>query len=382
MKMKINFFAFNVFFATTILLSCKTIRPIVYNLPDQKDAKRFPYRAIQQAPLSSVFYFMKYPKTPEFIHDIKVENKAINSTGIPLNEFVKLHKTISFIIIRNDSILYEYYDDNHSAQTNVTSFSIAKSYITMLIGIAIHEGFIKNEYEPVTNYITEWKNKAGYKLITIKDLLRHTSGLRFTKSLLNPNSDQAQFYYGTDLRKKILTSVIKEPPGLHFDYQSENPSLLAIILERATGRTVSQYLQEKIWTQIGTEAPALWSTDRKDSLAIEKVFCCLNARTLDFAKSARLLLNKGNWEGKQLIPEVWLEKATAKTNEAGGKISYGYNLGLGPAAYNSFFLIGLYGQFLYLYPKKNIIIARFGNADINYNPNYWKEIMLQLIDQL
>ncbi len=382
MNVKINLPAFIMFFTIISVLSCKIIRPIVYNLPDEKDAKRFPYRTIQQALPSSVFYFMNNAETPQFIHDIKVENKAINSTGIPLNEFVKLHKTISFVIIRNDSILYEYYTSNYSAQTNVTSFSIAKSYITMLIGIAIHEGNIKNEYEPITNYITEWKNKAGYNLITIKDLLRHTSGFRFTKNLLNPYSDQIQFYYGTDLRKYILSSVINEPPGLHFDYQSENPSLLAIILERATGKTVSQYLQEKIWTQIGTEAPAIWSTDRTDSLAIEKVFCCLNARTLDFAKFARLLLNKGNWEGKQLIPEQWLEKAVTKTNEAGGKISYGYNLGLGPALYNSFFLIGFYGQFLYVYPKKNIIIARFGNADINYNPNYWKEIMLQLIDQL
>ena len=286
------------------------------------------------------------------------------------------------IEIRNDSLLYEYYAANYSATKNVTSFSIAKSYITMLVGIAINEGLIKNVNDPVTDYIIEWKNKPGYNLFTIKDLLRHTSGLKFTENIFNPESDQLQFYYGTSLRKNILASTVKEPPGKHFDYQSENPSLLALIIERTTGNTVSNYLQQKIWSQIGTEAPALWSTDRKDSAAIEKAFCCLNARTLDFAKFARLLLNKGNWNGKQIIPRHWIEECTTSTTENGGKITYGYNLGLGPAAYNSFYPIGLYGQLLYIYPKKNLIIVRFGNSDINYNPNYWKEIMIQLIDQL
>lgn len=353
-----------------------------YNLPDEKDAKRFHYRTVLPAPDSSIFSFTKATDTPDVIKRIRIENKSINATGVTLNQFVKLHKTISFAIIRNDSLLYEYYANNYSATKNVTSFSIAKAYITMLVGIAINEGYIKSGNDPITDYIKEWKDKPGYNLITIKDLLRHTSGLKFTENMFNPESDQLQFYYGTTLRKNILASTIREQPGLHFDYQSENPSLLALIIERTTGTTVSNYLQQKIWGQIGTEAPALWSTDRKDSAAIEKAFCCLNARTLDFAKFARLLLNKGNWNGRQIIPYQWIKESINRTTENGGKISYGYNMGIGPVAYNSFYPIGLYGQLLYIYPAKNIIIVRFGNADINYNPNYWKEMMLQLIDQL
>ena len=377
------FFSIALFqFVTTILFSCKIIKPVFYNLPDEKDAQRFPYRTVMQSPDSTVFNFINTRDTLEQIKRIRVENKSINSTGVNLNQFVKLHKTISFAIIRNDSLLYEYYSGNYSSAKNVTSFSIAKSYITMLVGIAINEGFIKNVNDPVTDYITEWKNKSGYNLITIKDLLRHTSGLKFTENIFNPESDQLQFYYGSSLRKNILASTIKEPTGQHFDYQSENPSLLALIIERTTGNSVSNYLQQKIWSQIGTEAPALWSTDRKDSAAIEKAFCCLNAHTLDFAKFARLLLNKGNWNGKQIIPKFWIEECINSTTENGGKITYGYNLGIGPAAYNSFYPVGLYGQLLYIYPKRNLIIVRFGNVDINYNPNYWKEIMIQLIDQL
>lgn len=166
-----------------------------------------------RSPDSAIFIFKKSTDTPDEIKEIRVENKSMNSTEVSLNQFVKLHKTISFAIIRNDSLLYEYYADNYSATSNVSSFSIAKSYITILIGIAIDEGYIKSVSDPITNYITEWKYKPGYNLITIKDLLRHTSGLKFTENIFNPESDQLQFYYGTTLRKNILASTIKEPPG-------------------------------------------------------------------------------------------------------------------------------------------------------------------------
>lgn len=380
--MKLSFFIVLCSFAILLLCSWKIVKPIYYNLPDEKDAARFPFRTVMPSPVSAIFNFEKTADTLAEIKRIRVDNKSMNSIAVALNEFVKLHRTISFGIIRNDSLMYEYYAPDYSAQRNVTSFSIAKAYITMLIGIAIDEGLIKSVNDPVTDYIKEWKDKPGYQLITIKDLLRHTSGLKFTKNIFNPESDQLQFYYGTRLRKDILSSTIKEPPGLHFDYQSENPSLLALIIERVTGNTVSHFLQTKIWSQIGTEAPALWSTDRKDGSAIEKAFCCLNARTMDFAKFARLLLNKGNWNGKQIISSQWIDECTSSTTEYGGKVSYGYNMGIGPAAYNSFYPIGLYGQLLYIYPKKNLIIVRFGEADIHYNPNYWKEIMLRLVDQL
>lgn len=158
--------------------------------------------------------------------------------------------------------------------------------------------------------------------------------------------------------------------------------LLALVLEKASGMSVSDYLEKKIWSQIDMEADAIWNTDRPDSLAIEKAFCCLNARTLDFAKFGRLLLNQGNWNGKQIIPKSYIIEATTPSTNNGGKETYGYNIGIGPKKYGTFFPIGLYGQLIYIYPAHNIIIVRFGDAALKYNPNYWKEIMLQIIDQL
>ncbi|MDB5014088.1 MAG: CubicO group peptidase beta-lactamase class family [Daejeonella sp.] len=364
------------------LPSCQVVRPFYYNIPDEKDGKRFPFRVIGASALSEVFRFKIGSDTLDEIKNLKVESKTFNSSAVTLDEFVKLHKTLSFLIIRNDSILYQHYAKDLDETTKVASFSIAKAYVAMLIGIAINDKLIKGVDQPITDFLPEWKMKTGYSNITIKNLLKHTSGLKFTTSTMNPMSDQAQFYYTESLRKRILNAQIEEPPGLDFNYQSENTALLGLILERVTGKTVSAYLEQKIWTQIGTEAPANWSTDSDDSLAIEKSFCCLNARTVDFAKFARLLLNHGDWEGKQIVPASWIANATARTTRDGEKSTYGYGMGLGPKEYGSFYPIGLYGQLLYIYPKKNILIIRFGNSTVPYVPDYWKQVMLQIVDQL
>lgn len=363
-------------------ISCDIFRPVVNGLPKEKDDTKNPFRSISNNSGKMPFYFNRSNDTLSQIKKILIENKGLDASAVPLNEFVKLHKTISFVIIRNDSILYEYYRPDYSAAINVTSFSVSKSFVTMLIGIAIQEGKIKSVNEPITDIIPELKDRGGFENITIKNLLQHTSGIKFTKQLLNPWSDQSEFYYATDLRKRILDVKVYEPPGMHFDYQSENTMLLALILERSTQMPVSKYLEEKIWSQIDTEAPATWNTDRSDSLAIERAFCCLNARTLDFAKFGRLLLNHGSWDGKQIVPRKWVEEATRSSFSEGGKVTYGYNLGIGPTKYKSFFPIGLYGQFIYVYPARNLLIIRFGDRDIEYNPNYWKNVMLQIIDEL
>ncbi|MDB5119644.1 MAG: beta-lactamase [Sphingobacteriales bacterium] len=362
--------------------SCVLLRPFVYNLPDEKDAKRFSYRVVNASDPSDIFNFKAVADTLPEIARLKVENRTFNSSAVTLNEFVKLHRTLSFMIIRNDSILYKYYAKDMGEETRVASFSISKAYVSVLIGIAINDGLIKGVNQPIIDFIPEWKFKNGYQLITIKNLLKHTSGLKFTISMINPLSDQTQFYYNDGLRKRILNAQIEEEPGLHFNYQSENTALLGLILERTTGKTLSAYMEEKIWKRIGTEAPAYWSVDSDDSTAIEKSFCCLNARTVDFAKFARLLLKNGNWEGKQIVPAKWIMDATSRTTEGGGKTTYGYGMGLGPKEYGSFYPIGLYGQLLYVYPKKNIILVRFGNSTVPYVPDYWKEVMLQIIDQL
>lgn len=385
MKTKLSLF-FGITILACFVSSCRSIhnitRPLLQGIPDENDATENYFRTVYNDTLNVPFHFIGENNADNLVGKMLIEDKTLDASAVSLNDFVKLHKTISFAIIRNDSVLYEYYAPDYTWESNVTSFSIAKSFVAMLVGIAIEEGKIKSVNQSIADYLHEFADNADIRRITIKNLLQHTSGIKFTKEMLNPWSDNAEFYYSDNLRERALDFDVKEPSGQRFDYQSENAMLLALILERATGMSLSQYLEKKIWSRIGTSAPATWNTDRNDSLAIEKAFCCLNARTMDFAKFGRLLLHKGNWNGTQIIPEDFVRDAATPSINDGGKLTYGYNMGIGPLKYGSFFPIGLFGQLIYVYPAHNIIIVRFGEGGLTYHPNYWKSIMLQIIDQL
>ena len=252
---------------------------------------------------------------------IKVDDRNIDPSGVELDSMVKLHNTLSFMIVRNDTILYEYYASKYNDSSTVSSFSVAKTFVSTLIGIAIQEGKIKSVHQPITDFIPEFTDKR-FRQIAIENLLKHTSGIRFSKQRYNPNSDNAQFYYTTTLREKMLESKIEEPPGLHFNYASENYQLLGLIIERATHETLSHYLQEKLWKPLGMEHDAFWNIDNKTDSGIEKAFCCLNATTHDFAKLGRLFLNNGNWNGKQIVSAQWVKKATQPDTTDAGKFNF------------------------------------------------------------
>tara|TARA_R110000868_G_scaffold404509_1_gene682764 strand:+ start:2666 stop:3652 length:987 start_codon:yes stop_codon:yes gene_type:complete len=313
---------------------------------------------------------------------IGLTNRDFNSTNVSLDSLVRLHKTVSFLIIRNDTVLYEYYKEPYMDTTLVSTFSMVKPMVSTLIGIAIEEGKIGSVEDNIIDYLPEYKGIKGWDKIKIRNLLHHTSGIRFTDGKFSLTSDNAKYYWGNDLREELLNVELELAPDTQFKYSSVNTQLLGRVLEEATKGSVASYLQEKIWKPLGMEAPAFWSLDRDDEKAMEKVFCCLQARTIDLAKFGRLYLNNGNWEGKQIVPKQWVEYSTHSDPSGNNKHYYNNNWGLGPAKYGSYFAIGLYGQFLYLYPEKNIMIVRFGNTDTSYHPNYWKETFLQIIDQL
>jgi len=141
-------------------------------------------------------------------------------------------------------------------------------------------------------------------------------------------------------------------------------------------------LETKIWKPLGMEAPAYWSLDNDNENGMEKSFCCLQARAIDYAKFGRLYLNEGKWEGEKIISRDWVSQSTHSDPENNNRLNYNYNWGIGPLKYGSFYAVGLYGQYLYLFPKKNIQIVRFGDAELSYNPSYWLDIFIQIIDQL
>jgi CubicO group peptidase (beta-lactamase class C family) len=349
-------------------------------LPDQHDFSHFPQRKIEKQ--SPVFNFIKPNKDYNLGKSIGLTNKSLNPSNVVLDSFVKLHNTISFLIIRNDTILYEKYNGKYADTSLVSSFSMVKPMISTLIGIAISEGKIKSIDNPITDYLTEFRNKPGFDKITVKNLLQHTSGIKFTDQEFNIVSDNAEFYWGHDLRKDMTELTVKTAPNLEFHYSSANTQLLALIIERVTNKPVSNYLETKIWKPLGMEASAYWSLDKEGDNSMEKAFCCLQARTIDFAKFGRLYLNKGNWEGNQIVSSDWVEQSTHSDPTNNNRHYYNNNWGIGPLKYNSFYAVGLYGQYLYLYPEKNIQIIRFGDSSLSYNPNYWQDIFIQIMDQL
>jgi CubicO group peptidase (beta-lactamase class C family) len=379
MRNKINI----LFFAIIMLAisSCEVYNTMRFGaLPNQNDYSHFPQRKIENQ--SPVFNFIKPNKDPSLGKLIGLTNKSLNPSNVELDSFVKLHNTISFLIIRNDTILYEKYNGKYADTSLVSSFSMVKPMISTLIGIAVEEGKIKSVDNPITDYLPEFKNKLGFDKITIKNLLQHTSGIKFSDQEFNIVSDNAEFYWGHDLRKDMTALTIKTAPNTEFHYSSANTQLLALIIERITNKLVSSYLGTKIWQPLGMEAPAYWSLDRNDGNGMEKAFCCLQARTVDFAKFGRLYLNKGNWEGNQIVSRAWVEQSTHTDPSNNSRHYYNNNWGIGPLKYNSFYAVGLYGQYLYLYPEKNIQIIRFGDSSLSYNPNYWQDIFIQIIDQL
>lgn len=342
--------------------SCKVGRFFVYNFADISDHKKFESRGVEKGNTTFNFAVAEKGRVPK---DITINNKT-SSFG----EFVGDHKTVAFLIIQNDTIQYEEYWKGYDQSSIVPSFSMAKSVTSILIGCAIDDKLIGSVNDPITKYIPELKEN-GFEKVTIEHCLQMTSGLDFNESYVNPFGDAATFYYGTNLRKAIRKMELKREPGTQFEYVSGNTQLLGLVLERALKmRTVTSYLEEKIWKPLEMEYDASWSIDRKKD-GLEKTFCCLNARARDYAKIGRLFLNKGNWNGKQIVSEEWVKQSTKVDTTNGSSWYYQYQWWI-PTQTGDFMAQGILGQYIYVHPEKNLIIVRLGKRPGRVN--WWRTL--------
>ncbi len=349
-----------VFVLTLSLTSCQLGRFIFYNFADINDHKKFPYRTILNDSIKFNFPVASIGKFPKML-------TGGNNKEISFDAYLEDNNTVAFLIIKNDTMQYERYFSGYDAERVVPSFSMAKSVTSLLIGIAIDEHLIQSVNEPITNYIPELKEK-GFEKVTILHLLQMTSGIKFNESYVNPFGDAASFYYGTDLRKLIRKMRLEVEPGTRFDYVSGNTQLLGLVLERALKtKTISAYLEEKLWQPLGMEFGASWSIDKKKN-GLEKTFCCLNARARDFAKIGRLCLNQGNWNGKQIVSKDWIAQSTKVETIAGSVAYYQYQWWL-PSETGDFMAEGILGQFVYVNPAKKLIIVRLGKNE--GKANWW-----------
>ncbi len=296
-----------------------------------------------------------------------------------LEGFLTGTSTQAFIVIQDDHILYERYFNGVQRDSIVTSFSVAKSFTSALIGIAIADGYIHSVNDPITNYLPELIARDPlFGDITIRDLLMMSSGIRYFEDIPLLSDDGTKTYLYPDLRQLALNHTrITEPPGEHFLYNNYHPLLLGMILERATGTSVTHYLEQKIWQPLGMEFDGSWSLDSEAS-GFEKMESGINARAIDFAKFGRLYLHNGNWNGVQVIPKEWVIESTREDISMDHSGYYrdlevrepldGYykfmwwGLPRGESGYD-YSALGNCGQFIYVSPEADLIIVRNGERD-------------------
>lgn len=346
------------FLCLMILLGgCKIGRFVIYNFADTDDYKKFPSRVLPVSP------------TPWDYPEATVEHAPRTITTDDKEEafdtFLEEHKTVAFLVIRRDTVIYERYFKGYDAGQMHASFSMAKSVVSMLIGCAVDEGYIHSVQQPVTDFIPELK-KNGFDRVTVEHLLQMTGGLKFNESYSNPFGQAAAYYYGRKLYHYMGKMKLAHEPGTHFEYQSGSTQLLGWVLERALRqhgdqRTITAYLNDKLWAPLGMVHPASWSIDRKKN-GIEKTFCCLNAPARDFAKLGSLYLHAGNWQGKQLVSKTWVEQSTRVDTTAGSTWRYQYQWWL-PSREGDFMAHGLLGQYTYVDPTRQLVIVRLGTKE-------------------
>jgi CubicO group peptidase (beta-lactamase class C family) len=376
MKKYLTWIALPVFmiFIMLSMSSCYVGRFFYWNFADINDYKKF--QSLPVAKNTETFKFKRISReiVPGLSESFASETKTNN-----FDSFLEDHKTVAFLIIRNDSILYEKYFKGFSDSSIIPSFSLSKSFVSALVGIAIGEGYIKSTKQPVTDFIPELKqNDPRFEKITLEDLLNMRSGIRFNEGYGSPFADMAKYYYGLNLNKYISKLKIESPSGEKYNYISVNTELLGISVERATGKKLSEYLEEKIWRPLEMEYNASWSIDSKKDEQI-KAFCCINARARDFAKFGRLYLNGGKYNGKQIIPGDWVKRSMSVINDSRDSQNYPYTYQWRVKEDGAIFAKGVLGQYIYIFPAKNVIIVRLGKKTAGIN---WAGFMEKLCEEL
>jgi CubicO group peptidase (beta-lactamase class C family) len=311
-------------------------------------------------------------------------DSAYNATQIDAGKIAEFNKyrTTAFVVIQNNKIRYEAYWDGGSDTTRSNSFSAAKSIVSLLVGCLLDEGKIKSLDQPITDYLPEFKNTNGYKL-RIKDLLTMSSGLDWDEGYSSLFSPTTKAYYGSHLDEQMLNLQVKNEPGKVFNYQSCDTQLLSMIIEKASGKPLSDYASEKLWKPLGAEHPALWCLDREGGR--EKAYCCFNSTATDFARIGQMVLDSGQFNNRQVVSKTYLKEATTPASwllgEDGKPLDYyGYQFWmLTHQGHKVVYARGILGQYIFVIPSLNAVVVRLGNErSKEYVNNVPKDILTYL----
>lgn len=286
--------------------------------------------------------------------------------------------TVAYVVIQDSALLFEEYWEDYSPESHSNSFSMAKSIVSLAVGCAIDDGAIKSVDQPVSDFFPAFEGYGG-KPLTVRHLLTMSAGMDFEEAYTSPFSPTTQLYYGNDLGKIVFGMKEIAEPGVYFEYQSGVTQLLAFLVENATGETISSYVSRKFWTPMQAEENALWSLDKKDG--IEKAYCCFNSNARDFARFGQLVLNRGKWNGRQLIPEKYLEEAitpdSTLVRKDTGERNKEYGFQFWNLEYKGMkipYMRGILGQYVFIIPEENAVVVRLGHKrGKNYTDQHYPE---------
>ncbi|WP_417201228.1 serine hydrolase domain-containing protein [Bizionia sp.] len=276
-----------------------------------------------------------------------------------LNKINNENGTIAYVIIKNDSIWFENYYDGFDENSKSNSFSMAKSYVSAMLGKALMQGHIKSLNQPVSDFLPEFTEGLAAKL-TVGDLSSMASGTDWDEAYYSPLSITTRAYFDDDLDKVINGLKVVKEPGQSYTYSSGDTQMLAMVIERATGKKLYDYLTESFWKPLGSENATLWQVDSDDHDMV-KAYCCIASNAKDFARLGKLYKDHGKWQGKQLLDSAFVAKSIKPRFPASPE--YGYGWWLKNIDDKEFFMMrGHLGQYVIVEPNDNVIIVRLGHS--------------------
>ncbi|HLX38159.1 MAG TPA: serine hydrolase [Candidatus Binataceae bacterium] len=328
----------------------------------------FPYHVVYRAgPVAEI------PRSDRRLGEVTYQWKGAPHS---LDDLLQVTKTTGFLVIKDGRIVDERYFLGADQYSTFTSMSVAKSFTSTLVGLALADGKIRSLDDPISDYIPDLK-RTGYDDVPIKAILQMSSGVSFTEryqprrySDMDLMFERGMIDESTPLDDylKGLSRVL--PPGAKFAYKGSDTQALGWLVRTLTGESLADYLSDKIWQPLGMERDAFWNIDMPGPRGMESAFTCLNATLRDFGRFGLLFLDHGKWKGKQIVPSEWVEQATTPQSaqvESGmlGKISplgYGYQWWTFPDD-DVFAAEGIYFQFIYVNPKEHLVIVKTSAFD-------------------
>ena len=287
-------------------------------------------------------------------------------TRIDTASFLKLTDTTGLIIIKDDAIVFERYFRGTDAHTRTATWSVSKSFVSALIGIAVAEGKIHSISDPVTGYVPELAGSA-YDGVRIKDVLEMSSGARWNEDYSDPHSDVVRFGHAVAFAQSLdafaATLTREHAPGTYLRYNSMDTQVLGMVLRHATGMPLAAYLSTRLWQPLGMEEDGYYLTDRE---GVEFAAGGLNATLRDYARLGLLYAHYGNWRGVEIMPEEWVRASMtpdapqlmpgrrASSSEIWG---YGYHWWI-PDLRGDCVAVGVFNQFIYVNPRERLVIAK------------------------